>query len=712
MIKLRTLVQIGSTFGVRHGMLRLGYEVRRGSGLLSQRMRSAEGWQHWGLKSIAPGASAEYLLNVRRKGTIPFFFQNARALSSAIKSIAGSEGERSIVASAENILNGDLPFFGRHTFASGFPPDWFRNPVTGQRVDPERSWTKMCFASPDYGDLKFILEPSRFLFVYPLARAYAITGDERFAEAFWRAVENWAQCNPPMSGPLWICGQESSLRIIAWTFALNAFIHSAATTPARTALLISMIAAHAWRIERTLDYARSQRSNHLISEAVALWTVGTMYPELERARGLRELGSRLMREAIVDQIKPGGLHLQYSFNYQRFVLQLLLCTLQLAKIHDCDLHADIHQRTTAAYDFISEFVDPISGHAPNHGSNDGSNILPLTSCDSGDYRPLLRLGAAVLNRPTTLSAGLWDEAAIWICDASKAGSDNQVPEAPQVYNTGFFRLGSQQSWALVRAGRYSRRPFQADQLHVDLWWRGLNLARDAGTYLYNGDPPWDNGLAGAAVHNTVTLDGRDQMRRVTRFLWADWAQATGRVSPVLKNGIACKDRFEGEHDGYKQLGVTHRRVVQSLGEDGWVVVDDLLGAGVHEATLHWLLADLPVEKTEACPFAAEFRTERDRIRWSIFSSAPGTGEIIRAGKKPKADSGAEVSIRGWESPTYGELVPAISLVYRVKAQLPLRLITVVLTDDQLQLRSDQPQLEVVRQATSLFRVSLLPLSDV
>jgi len=30
----------------------------------------------------------------------------------------------------------------------------------------------------------------------------------------------------------------------------------------------------------------------------------------------------------------------------------------------------------------------------------------------------------------------------------------------------------------------TRRPFQSDQLHVDLWWHGLNLARDAGTYLY------------------------------------------------------------------------------------------------------------------------------------------------------------------------------------------------------------------------------------
>jgi len=61
-----------------------------------------------------------------------------------------------------------------------------------------------------------------------------------------------------MAGPLWICGQECSLRILAWSFALHAFINSASTTNQRVGLLVSMIAAHAWRTAQTLGYARSQ----------------------------------------------------------------------------------------------------------------------------------------------------------------------------------------------------------------------------------------------------------------------------------------------------------------------------------------------------------------------------------------------------------------------------------------------------------------------
>ena len=363
--KLVTLLQIGRTFGVRDGMLRLGYELQRGGGMMSRRMRSAGGWDRWDLKHIAPKIQPEDFLSNRRQGRHPFFFADSRIMAPKLRTVLGSDGEKKVYAEAGNILQGNLPYFGRLSFACGFPPNWFQNPATGQRVSPDHSWTTMRFASEDYGDLKFILEPSRFLFVYPLARAHAISGDERFPEAFWTVIEDWARHNPPMSGPLWICGQESSLRILALSFALYAFLKSPATTPQRAALLLSMIAAHAWRTEQTVGYARSQRSNHLFSEAVGLWTAGTLYPELKCAAEWQKRGARLLSEAVRDQITPEGVFLQHSFNYQRMVLHQLLWTLRLAEIHHIQLDPEIRARTEASLEFIRNFVDEESGHADN-----------------------------------------------------------------------------------------------------------------------------------------------------------------------------------------------------------------------------------------------------------------------------------------------------------------------------------------------------------
>jgi hypothetical protein len=519
-----------------------------------------------------------------------------------------------------------------------------------------------------------------------------------------------------MSGPLWICGQESSLRILAWSFALYALLHSPATTPERIALLLSMIAAHAWRTMQTVGYARSQRSNHLFSEAVGLWTAGTLYPELKDAAAWQKQGAQLLREAALDQITPEGAYLQDSFNYQRMVLHQLLWTLRLSEIYKIQLDPEIRTRTVAAFEFIGRFVDSESGHAPNHGSNDGTYILPLAACDYGDLRPLVRLGSCVLDRPTALEPGPWDEAALWLCGTSAKVAEPESAH-PVSSAAGYHRVGTGNSWALVRAGRYKRRPFQADQLHVDLWWHGLNLARDAGTYLYNGEPPWNNGLAGTAVHNTVTVDRRDQMRRAGRFLWLDWAQASGRSffrsssTSSSTNLAGSPNCFEGEHDGYRRVGVKHRRMVHYVTDDAWVIVDDLLGAGEHELRLHWLLPELPFEMITDSPFSAVLSAGKMRFRWNVFSSSAGSPAIIRGGKILAGDfegSNREEELLGWESPTYGELCPAISLLYGVQAPLPVRIVTVILAGQAIQVRQSDSELILSRDASQLYQVSLAP----
>ncbi len=704
--KLGTMLQAARIFGVRDGMMRLNYELRRGSGLMSRKMRSVQGWGTWELSRIAPNGGPEKLLIARRDGSRQFFFDDARSLAVKIRQVVGLKEESSILGEAENILAGNCPFFGSLSFLCGFPPQWFRNPVTGQHVSPKQRWTQMRFASPVYGDLKFILEPSRFLFAYPLVRAYALTGDERFPQAFWNAIEDWAHHSPPMSGPLWICGQECSLRILAWSFALHGFIHSPLTMPDRVALLVSMIAAHAWRTAQTLGYARSQRSNHLISEAVGLWTAGTLYPEMRYAQSWRELGGELLREAVLDQITPEGVSQQHSFNYQRMILHLLLWTLRLSEIRGEALHPQIWQRTQAAYDFMRYWVDPVSGCVPNYGSDDGSLILPLAQAAYRDYRPLLQLCTTVLHCPA-LPSGPWDEAAIWFGIKPVAAQQSEALSSVS-FDAGYFRLGDQKSWAMIRAGRYTRRPFQADQLHVDLWWHGINIVRDAGTYLYNGPAPWTNGFARTSVHNTITVDGHDQMRRASRFLWLDWVQAAGRIDE--EPGQQHATRFEGEHGGYRRLAIKHRRIVHWIPDGGWMILDEVQGRGAHDVRLHWLLGDFPYEISES-PFEVALRAGKSRIRWTVLATVPGNGAIIRGGKpicsinkNTASEHPDDIQLLGWEASTYGDLRPALSLVYQTRSLLPVRFATVVLTDERCELETRKGQLVITRDGQEVHKI--------
>jgi len=142
------------------------------------------------------------------------------------------------------------------------------------------------------------------------------------------------------------------------------------------------------------------------------------------------------------------------------------------------------------------------------------------------------------------------------------------------------------------------------------------------------------------------------MRRAGRFLWVDWAQGYGRAYASSDGERA--DCFQGEHDGYKRIGVTHRRTVRWLRGDGWVIVDDVHGAGTHGVRLHWLAADLPFEVADSS-FQIDFKSNQSRLQWKIFSSVKGTPALIRAGKRiPIMNAESEIQdkgmqLLGWES---------------------------------------------------------------
>jgi asparagine synthase (glutamine-hydrolysing) len=208
-------------------------------------------------------------------------------------------------------------------------------------------------------------------------------------------------------------------------------------------------------------------------------------------------------------------------------------------------------------------------------------------------------------------------------------------------------LRGSNSKTVVRCTDHRARPSHADQLHVDIWWRGKNIACDAGTYLYGGEGVWRNGLAHTAVHNTVTIDHQDQMKRVSRFTWTNWSQ--GKV--IQQNSSDGIQVWQGEHNGYQKLPdpVIHRRTVLMLDRDRWLVVDHLNGKRAHHYSLHWLLNDFPYTQKEnsVCLWP---ETEKYQIRMGL-KEGESAFSVVRGDPK---------STRGWRSQYYGHKEPAIS----------------------------------------------------
>lgn len=112
---------------------------------------------------------------------------------------------------ANDVLNGKLRFFAGQKQMCGFPPKWMKDfEYSGVHLP---HWTAIRTIDARQGDIKLVWEPSRFLFTFDLARAFALTSDEQYAEAFWKAFEDWEKLNPPYYGPNWLCGKEKLHRM-------------------------------------------------------------------------------------------------------------------------------------------------------------------------------------------------------------------------------------------------------------------------------------------------------------------------------------------------------------------------------------------------------------------------------------------------------------------------------------------------------------------
>jgi hypothetical protein len=609
-----------------------------------------------------------------------------------LSAMLGADGLEALLVEANEIVNGKIRLFGGQSV-----------PLTLTVNDSLRYWTEYEKGTGEkvheINDIKFVWEPARFGWACTLARAYYLSGDEQYGETFWRYVETFLDTNPPYQGPHWASAQEVALRLVALVFAAQVLAGSLSSTPERMARLGISVANHAARIPPTLIYARAQNNNHLISEALGLYTAAAAIPNHPEASGWQKLGWDWLNHAFQSQIAEDGTYTQHSTNYHRLMLQAALwaSTVQCNAFPDQPFPETTRQRLAAATRWLLAMLDPSSGRFPNLGHNDGAYILPLSICPFYDYRPVLQAAGQAFLGEQVLPPGKWDEMTLWYGGwrqrTKGSGTDTEkrdvvvyhLPSCPCILRKG-------DAWGYLRTARFTDRPGHADQLHLDLWWRGLNIAQDAGTYSYNAPPPWGNALMHTAVHNTVMIDGLEQMRRAGRFLYLDRAQ--GEITAEEYDPCGVLEGVTARHNGYRQLGIIHQRTVMARDEGQWIILDEITGKpseSEHTARLQWLLPDwayvLQTQKTgiQSPEYEIHLLSPAGRITLKINIKFPSQGteksstgnicwSLIRCGERI-IGNGSTHNNWGWVSPTYGIKTPALSLIIEVKSKLPLGFMT-------------------------------------
>jgi hypothetical protein len=657
---MRNIVELQRYFGLPWLARRGLYALRLRTGLVRRRI-PARPWSDYSLCDILADsalADPEAYLEYRRCHAPPFFFEPQLRADYQRYFARWDEGGVTPLEECGELTRGVCHCFGHARLRTGFPPDWHADPFTGKRTPANVHWSRI--GDFDHGDIRAVWELSRFSFAYALVRAYWRTGDSRHVEAFWRLVEDWREHNPPQRGANWKCGQEVSLRVMAWCFGLYGSLHDAATSAGRVGMLAQMIAVSGARIEANIEYALSQHNNHGISEGLGLWTIGALFPEFRQAPRWQARGRQVLEQLADELIYADGSFAQHSFNYHRLMLHHYVWALRLAELNRRPFSNDIRERIGAAGELLFQVQDERTGRVPSYGQNDGSQVLPLSNCERLDYRPAVQATHYLCGGARRYAEGPWDEDLLWLFGPeSLAAPHSAEPRRDLAADMGgYYTLRSRDGLLFTRCAAFQHRPSQADMLHIDVWWRGQNVATDAGTYSYNAPAPWNNPLAGTAFHNTVSVDERDQMEMAGRFLWLPWLR--GKVNARRCSAEGTLTYWEGEHDGYERLKspVRHRRAIIRLPKEHWLVLDALASPREHAYRLHWLFPEL----------AHEWDGEAGRL----LLRTPAGPYHVRTGSFPysgslslvRADDG---SPRGWRAPYYGGREPAISVALLVHA---------------------------------------------
>ncbi len=589
--------------------------------------------------------------------------------------VLGDDGLKQLRTEADEIVNGRFRIFGGELteikLDLGLPPRHWTEYETHQ--------TDIPYTHLPHPDIKYIWEPARFGWAFTLGRAFHATDDPKYVAAFWRYFETFDKANPVNMGPHWMNGQEVAIRLMALVWAAQTFWDARVSTNQQLGRLAESIAEHAARIPATLLYARSQNNNHLTSEAAGLYTASLALPDHPDAEKWRKLGIKWLNWSFENQINEKGEYIQHSVNYHRLILQLALWVTSVAKGAKAtgENRSDNYLPAWMSYvamlnlslaaRWLAELTDPITGNTPNLGANDGAYIFPFANSDFRDARPVVQAASQAFMNETPFKKGAWDEMSLWFQVSS---AKRQAKNLRQLATCNLRPATN--TWAHLRVADGNLRLAHADQLHLDLWWRGQNITLDPGTYLYNAKSPWNNPLPATEFHNTVTVNGQDQMPRASRFMYLDWSR--GCVVEKSDNRIAA------EHNGYRKLGVTHRRTV-SFAENTWRVEDDLIPNAQLPNTyrLHWLLQDGEWEMESSDEKVdMNLKTEQALMKLSLHSSLityhSSSITLARAGTLLYGN--ADISpARGWYSPTYGVKIPALSLALEITAQDAVQFIT-------------------------------------
>ena len=506
-----------------------------------------------------------------------------------------SESTRSIILRyADCICLGDFPWFGYGRVNLGLPPRWNLDFVSGKDW-PRTAAADLAVVRHDGSDVKVPWELSRMQFLPVLGKAWLLTGDVRYRAISRNLLSDWISENPIGQGINWTIAMEAALRAMSICLSLELLWPFPAAEYEWLRKVTNSLWEHLLYIEAHNEFSHLVRSNHYLSNITGLFCLSIFLNGPQMATRRKLYGNLVQRE-ILQQVHQDGGDYEASTGYQVLVLQMFTSAFLLMRAQGHRPSADFLRRLRNMYKFLGTMADE-TGCLPQAGDCDDGRVELLTddleqmlrtnlsARNSLAISGLMGIGGAIFGEDYR---GQRDEPAWYgaMPDSPEQKEPERLSQRAIVFpNSGLAIARNSQAKVIFVAmpngieGRGSHT--HNDKLSLIIWIRGQEFLVDCGTGCYTRDAELRNRLRATSAHNTVQIDGQEQNRfsKSPSALFRICNDA--HVNPILMKEVDNHVLFQASHDGYRRLGVQHRRAVKLMSENLLIVNDELSGTGGH-----------------------------------------------------------------------------------------------------------------------------------
>jgi hypothetical protein len=497
-----------------------------------------------------------------------------------------------IMKAADQALSHRVDLLGSGPLLLGESIDWHCDLKSGHR------WPMSYGQRMEYVDLgkarevKFPWELSRVQWLIPVAQAFHLTKEERYAAFIRDILRSWIDRNPFALGVNWASTMEVSIRLITWTFLFHTCKQSHSWTDREFRFkFLKTLYLHGEFTEKYLEES-DINGNHLTANAAGLVFAGLFFRRGESPDRWATLGWELLTRELPLQVGSDGVDIESSMAYHRLVLELFLLPAVYRKARGMMVDPGYRDQLIRMAEFTACSIRP-NGSVPLWGDADDGRALPLGTQGINDHRYLPGLVGVSFDH-----AGLIGECKgevgelVWLLGgaAGQRLNDGRYP-APKPSSCSFpvagvYILRNESDHVFIDCGPvgFMGRGGHGhnDCLSFEAALDGVLLASDSGTFVYTGSFELRNLFRSTSSHNTPQVDGEELNRWISKENL--WRLRDDARPEVILWAPGERDVFCGKHTGYQRLPrpvTPHRSICLEHTRHRLMICDSFSGEGEH-----------------------------------------------------------------------------------------------------------------------------------